>query len=153
MSISELSKAIQQNDFEAVKSLLENGADFNSYRTVKVQEDEWETKIYALTDAIKGGNAEIIGFMLARDPNFLLIHESPDCTVKIDFYAVPLVLELKTNNAAAYIDYTGKFVYGNQEDGARFVKWLKSVRRELRRIVWDWESGKDEFKLINKPVL
>lgn len=118
MSISELSKAIKRNDIEAVKTLLENGSDFNSYRTVKIPSDNSYARIYAITDAIKGGNAKIIGFMLTRDPNLLLIHKSAGCTVKIDFYACPAVLEFKTKDAATYIDINGKFVYGNQEDGA-----------------------------------
>lgn len=153
MSISELSKAIKRNDIEAVKTLLENGSDFNSYRTVKIPSDNSYARIYAITDAIKGGNAEIIGFMLSRNPNFLLIHKSAGCTVKIDFYACPAVLEFKTKDAATYIDINGKFGYGNQEDGARFASWLKSVERELEQIVWDWNSGMDEFELIRKDVI
>lgn len=152
MSISELNKAIQQNDIEAVKSLLENGADFNSYRTVIIPDDDWGGRIYAISDAIKSGNAEIIGFMLARDPNLLLIHKDECCTVKIDFYAHPAILEFKYNGVPTYIDINGKFICGSRTDSACFIKWLADVERELEEIIWEWNSGKDEFKLISRKV-
>lgn len=61
MSVSKLSKAIRQNDTEAVKILLENGADFNSYRTETIPDDDWEQRIYFdgainITSAQKGSN-------------------------------------------------------------------------------------------------
>lgn len=153
MSISELSKAIQQNDMEAVKSLLENGADFNSYREVILPGDDWGARIYAISDAVTSGNAEIISFMLARDPNFLLIHKDECCTVKIDFYARPAILEFRYNDVPTYIDITGKFICGSRTDSVRFAKWLTDVESELENIVWEWNSGKDEFKLISRKIV
>lgn len=153
MSVSKLSKAIQQNDMEAVKSLLENGADFNSYREVILPDDDCEERIYAISDAITNGNAEVVGFLLAHDPNLLLIHKDVCCTVKIDFYARPAILEFRYNGVPTYIDITGKFICGNRTDSARFAKWLESVKSELENIVWEWNSGKDEFKLISRKIV
>lgn len=153
MSISELSKAIQQNDMEAVKSLLENGADFNSYRTETTADENCEERIYAISDAITSGNAEIIGFMLARDPNLLLIHKDANCTVKIDFYACPAILEFRYNDVPTYIDITGKFICGSRTDSVRFAKWLTDVESELEDIVFEWNSGKDEFELISRKIV
>lgn len=153
MSVSELSKAIKQNDVEAVKKLLENGADFNSFRT-EIYDDDYEYRIYAITDAIKGGNAEIIGFMLPRDPNMLLIHKDENCTVKVDFYAAPTILEFKYNNVEpTYININKKFIYGSQTDSKRFIKWFTDVEAEYHRILWEWESGNDDFELISRDVM
>lgn len=153
MSISELSKAIEQNDMEAVKSLLENGADFNSYRTETTADENCEERIYAISDAITNGNAEIIGFLLARDPNLLLIHKDVCCTVKIDFYARPAILEFRCNDVPTYIDINGKFICGSRTDSARFAKWLEDVKSELEDIIWEWNCGNDEFELISRKIM
>lgn len=153
MSISELSKAIQQNDLEAVKNLLENGADFNSYRTETPPGEDFEYRIYAVSDAIASGNAEMISFMLARDPNLLLIHKDENCTVKIDFYARPSIMEFRYNGVPTFIDVTGKFICGSRTDSARFAKWFADVKSEfVEDILCEWESGNDEFKLISRNV-
>lgn len=85
--------------------------------------------------------------------NLLLIHKDENCTVKIDFYVCPRVFEFKYNDVSTYIDIDGKFIFGSQTDSVRFAKWLTDVESELEEIVWEWHSGKDEFKLISRKVI
>lgn len=86
-------------------------------------------------------------------PCFLPIHKDEHCTVKIDFYPTPAILEFNFDNVSTFIDINGKFICGSRKNSEIFAKWLSDVESELEDIIWEWESGNDEFELIGKRVI
>ena len=86
-------------------------------------------------------------------PCFLPIHKDDHCTVKIDFYQTPAILEFNLDNVSTFIDINGKFICGSHKNSEIFAKWLLDVEGELEDIIREWDSGYDEFELIGKKVI
>lgn len=80
----------------------------------------------------------------------VLIHKSEDCSVTINFYVKPAVLELNHNGQFTHITINGDFIDGNE--GIPFANWLEKSRKKLEDIVWEWETGNDDFELIDNKI-
>ncbi len=83
------------------------------------------------------------------------IYEDQNYVVTIDFYVKPAIISLnsKFGQVVLQVDINRKFISGDKNLFKPFTKWLKSSGKELYDIIWEWESGNDDFALIDVPLV
>lgn len=69
--------------------------------------------------------------------------------VNIDFYEKPAVIELDNGDNLTHITINGEYLDGNRDDASSLMKWLNCINKELEDIIWEWETGNDNFDLID----
>ena len=80
----------------------------------------------------------------------VLIYKDENCSIKIDFDVKPAVLELDHNGQLTHITINGDFIDGNESK--ILINWLEESRKELEDIIWEWETGNDDFELIENRI-
>ncbi len=82
------------------------------------------------------------------------IYEDQNYVVTIDFYVKPAIISLSSKSGQVLqVDINRKFISGDKNLFKPFTKWLKSSGKELYDIIWEWESGNDDFALIDIPLV
>lgn len=82
-----------------------------------------------------------------------LLYKDEESTVKINFYKKPAILELNHNGIITHITINGDFMDGNRNDAEVLLKWLNEVENALEDIIWEWQTGNDDFDLIDHELL
>lgn len=72
--------------------------------------------------------------------------------VGIDFYKKTAVLELNNGDYLTHITINGEFLDGDKNDANNLIKWLGEIWEALEAIIWEWETGNDDFNLIEKKL-
>lgn len=81
----------------------------------------------------------------------VLIYKDLEGSIKvnINFYEKPAVIELDNGDNLTHITINGDYLDGDRNDANNLVKWLNDIQKELEDIIWEWETGNDDFDLIN----
>ena len=85
--------------------------------------------------------------------DLVLIYKDEICSVSIDFYKRPAILELNHSEVITHIDINGKFIDRSKKDAQALAKWVEKVDdNELSDIIWEWQNGNDDFDLISTKL-
>lgn len=73
--------------------------------------------------------------------------------VNIDFYEKPAVIELNNEGIITHFTINGDFLDGNKMDFENTLKWLNNCKTKLEDIIWEWQTGNDNFDLIDTRLV
>ncbi|MCR5337528.1 MAG: hypothetical protein K6E75_03125 [Lachnospiraceae bacterium] len=82
------------------------------------------------------------------------IYKDSSYEVFVDFYRKPaLVLLVSGNRTLLTVDLNMKYISGDREKYKLFMRWLNKVSSKLDDIIWEWETGNDNFPLIEDKLV
>lgn len=90
--------------------------------------------------------------ILEREINTVVIYEDNINTVFVDFYSKPAVLILKHDNITR-VTVNGDFIDGNRDYADKLMDWFKQNKKDFEDIVREWQSGNNDFDLIDNELL
>lgn len=64
----------------------------------------------------------------------------------------PAIIELNDNDDIIHVNYLQEYIDGNREKAKKLLKWMNYSEKEIYNIIWEWESGNDNFDLINNKI-
>lgn len=85
-----------------------------------------------------------------------LIYKDSDFKIFINFYKKPAIIELceNYNSNLTHITVNGDYIDGDKNKAIKLYKWLENSKEEFEDIIWEWETGNDNYNLIkNKFIL
>ena len=82
------------------------------------------------------------------------IYKDSSYEVFVDFYEKPALISLVSGNQTLLaVNINKEYVSGDRNIYKRFIIWLKEVFPKLEDIVWEWETGNDDFALIEDKLV
>lgn len=83
-----------------------------------------------------------------------LIYKDSDYSIGIDFYKKPATVELYMNDKMLIkIDINGEYIEGDAQLGEKLNTWIENNKTDIEDIIWEWQSGNDDFKLVENKIL
>lgn len=87
----------------------------------------------------------------ARD---VIIYQDSEYTVSVDFYTRPAVICLSSKHKILLkMDVNKKYLSGNKAYFDSMVKWFSSVEKKFEDIIWEWNTGNDDFERIQDKLI
>lgn len=81
------------------------------------------------------------------------IYKDNKYEVFIDFYKKPAIISLMSNdNLIIQVDINNEYIQGDKNLFNNFIKWIIDNQTKIEDIIWEWNSGNDDFSLIDNKL-